>query len=85
MPARLIETIEARQVTTLHFVPSMLQAFVEHLASVPDAVRGCASLRRVICSGEALPARACGTMRGGCCRMCELDNLYGPTESRRST
>ena len=33
-PARLIETIAAQQVTTLHFVPSMLQAFVEHLASV---------------------------------------------------
>ena len=44
--AYLIETIDARQVTTLHFVPSMLQAFVEHLVSVPAAVRGCASLRR---------------------------------------
>ena len=55
-PARLIETIAAQAVTTLHFVPSMLQAFVEHLASVPEAVRGCASLRRLICSGEALPA-----------------------------
>ena len=79
-PARLIETIAARQVTTLHFVPSMLQAFVEHLASVPDAVRGCASLRRLICSGEALPAG----LRDDVQRLLpdvRLENLYGPTEA----
>jgi non-ribosomal peptide synthetase component F len=40
-PARLVETIATQRVTTLHFVPSMLQAFVEHLAAVPDAVRRC--------------------------------------------
>ena len=64
----------------LHFVPSMLQAFVEHLASVPDAVRGCASLRRLICSGEALPAGLRDDVR----RLLpdvRLENLYGPTEA----
>ena len=79
-PARLIETIASRQVTVLHFVPSMLQAFVEHLASVPDAVRGCASLRRLICSGEALPAGLRDDVR----RLLpdvRLENLYGPTEA----
>ena len=54
------ETIEAQGVTTLHFVPSMLQAFVEHLSSQPQAVRRCGSIRRLICSGEALPAELAG-------------------------
>ena len=31
-PARLVETIRREGVTTLHFVPSMLQAFIEHVA-----------------------------------------------------
>ena len=31
-PARLVETIRRDGVTTLHFVPSMLQAFIEHVA-----------------------------------------------------
>ena len=79
-PAQLIETIEAQQVTTLHFVPSMLQAFVEHLASVPGAMQHCASLRRVICSGEALSAE----LRDQALRLLpqvQLENLYGPTEA----
>ena len=46
----LIELIIEQQITTLHFVPSMLQAFVEG-----DQVDNCQSLKRVICSGEALP------------------------------
>ena len=32
-PAQLVETIRAHGVTTLHFVPSMLQAFIEHVGS----------------------------------------------------
>ena len=67
--------------TTLHFVPSMLQAFVEHLVSVPDAVRGCASLRRLICSGEALPAELAGSGVRRLLPDVRLENLYGPTEA----
>jgi non-ribosomal peptide synthetase component F len=51
-PARLMQTIRAQGVTTLHFVPSMLQAFIEQVMAQPSAARdACASLRRVICSG----------------------------------
>ncbi|HEU0052714.1 MAG TPA: AMP-binding protein, partial [Longimicrobium sp.] len=49
-PAYLRDVIEREGVTTLHFVPSMLQPFVE--AVEPGR---CASLRHVVCSGEALP------------------------------
>ncbi|HWA53674.1 MAG TPA: amino acid adenylation domain-containing protein, partial [Solirubrobacterales bacterium] len=79
-PARLIETIESHGVTVLHFVPSMLQAFVEHLASVPGAAGRCGTLRRVICSGEALAAE----LRDQALRLLPhvaLENLYGPTEA----
>jgi non-ribosomal peptide synthetase component F len=46
-PARLVETIRREGVTTLHFVPSMLQAFIEHVA-VEDSQHAPAwtSLRR---------------------------------------
>ena len=45
-------------VTTTHFVPSMLAAFVASLT--PETAReSCASLKRVFCSGEALPADLC--------------------------
>src|SRR5262249_54736466 len=55
-PARLVATIADQGITVLHFVPSMLSAFVEHLVSEPSAVERCGTVRLVICSGEALSA-----------------------------
>jgi non-ribosomal peptide synthetase component F len=49
-PEYLSHLIAQQQITTLHFVPSMLRVFLQHL-TVADGV----SLTRVICSGEALP------------------------------
>jgi amino acid adenylation domain-containing protein len=73
-PAYLVDIIVEHQITTLHFVPSMLQIFLEE----EDVVR-CHSIKRVICSGEALPYDLQ-------CRFfeildTELHNLYGPTEA----
>ena len=48
--AYLVELIEGQEITTLHFVPSMLQIFLEE-----KGLDRCSCLRRVICSGEALP------------------------------
>ncbi|MBX9403189.1 amino acid adenylation domain-containing protein [Lysobacter sp. BMK333-48F3] len=75
-PAYLGELIRAAGVTTLHFVPSMLQVFLARL----DAVAGCASLRRVVCSGEALPAALARQCRERLPQV-RLYNLYGPTEA----
>jgi enterobactin synthetase component F len=44
-------------VTTTHFVPSMLAAFVASLDA--ENVASCRTLRRVFCSGEALPTALC--------------------------
>src|SRR5262249_43455579 len=77
-PAQLVETIGAQGITTLQFVPSMLQAFMEHVALDPARALSCASVRRVVCSGEALPAQ----LRDEVTRLLpqvQLENLYGPT------
>ncbi|XXY48923.1 amino acid adenylation domain-containing protein [Sorangium sp. So ce269] len=70
----LIELIRSQEVTTLHFVPSMLQPMVD------DAGFGsCTTLKRVICSGEALPFEL--QERFFARSRAELHNLYGPTEA----
>ena len=70
----LIELIRRERITTLHFVPSMLQTFVE-----TSDVEQCLSLKRVICSGEALPADLVQRFQQKL--PAELYNLYGPTEA----
>ncbi|HYQ50299.1 MAG TPA: amino acid adenylation domain-containing protein, partial [Pseudomonas sp.] len=74
-PARLVALIERHRVSTLHFVPSMLQVFLQDAG-----VERCRSLRRIICSGEALQEQ---TQQHVFARLpwAGLYNLYGPTEA----
>ncbi|HEY1297338.1 MAG TPA: amino acid adenylation domain-containing protein, partial [Chloroflexota bacterium] len=74
-PAYLAEIIDRSQVKVLHFVPSMLQVFLEH----PGAAERCRSVRLVWTSGEALTS----SQRDGCLRVFEAPvlNLYGPAEA----
>ncbi|QBQ55216.1 non-ribosomal peptide synthetase [Nitrosococcus wardiae] len=74
-PVALQRVIESEQVTTLHFVPSMLQAFIAATHLV-----GCASLRKVICSGEALSMDLQQQVLQARPKL-QLHNLYGPTEA----
>ncbi|NUT53546.1 MAG: amino acid adenylation domain-containing protein, partial [Saccharothrix sp.] len=73
-PDYLVDVVTAESVTVLHFVPSMLRAFVD--AGGPER---CAPVRLVICSGEALPRSLHRAFAAGC--TAELANLYGPTEA----
>lgn len=71
----LKEVIEREAITTIHFVPSMLDVFLTDIEN-----NDCASLKRVICSGEALKSNHIGSFieklgHAG------LYNLYGPTEA----
>jgi len=76
-PAYLAAVIADKGVTTVHFVPSMLSVFV-----TDTDVRGCTSLRRVFCSGEALPAATVRDFHAALAHSGpELHNLYGPTEA----
>ncbi|HVG19444.1 MAG TPA: amino acid adenylation domain-containing protein, partial [Blastocatellia bacterium] len=70
----LVEVMARQQVTTAHFVPSMLRVFLEE-----EGLERCASVRQVMSSGEALTKelvkRYKERMPG------KLHNLYGPTEA----
>jgi amino acid adenylation domain-containing protein len=72
--AYLVKLIAQEQITTLHFVPSMLQVFLQE-----PGLEKCKSLKRVICSGEALPFEL--QKRFFASLDAELHNLYGPTEA----
>jgi amino acid adenylation domain-containing protein len=74
-PSYLSNLIRDSGVTIIHFVPSMLQAFLEE----SGLERSCRTLRHIFASGEALPesvARRCLQRLPG-----RLHNLYGPTEA----
>ncbi|VVP65084.1 Linear gramicidin synthase subunit B [Pseudomonas fluorescens] len=74
-PQRLAALIVEQAITTLHFVPSMLSAFI----AAEDAL-ACTSLTRIICSGEALPMELQRqTLRA--LPQANRYNLYGPTEA----
>nr|AGS49543.1 long-chain-fatty-acid--CoA ligase [uncultured bacterium esnapd8] len=62
-------------VTTLHTVPSVLAELVRDEA----AAMACSGLRRVMCSGEVLPADLAARFH----QICDVavHNLYGPTET----
>ena len=74
----LANLIEKQRITTCHFVPPMLSVFLDER----DLATRCKTLRRVVCSGEALPYElqerffAVFTDPG-----VGLHNLYGPTEA----
>lgn len=72
--AYLVELIARQQVTVIHFVPSMLRAFLNE-----PGLERCDSLRTVICSGEALGV----DLRDAFFKRisARLHNLYGPTEA----
>ncbi|HKS43658.1 MAG TPA: amino acid adenylation domain-containing protein, partial [Amycolatopsis sp.] len=73
-PAYLVGAIERHGITVVHFVASMLAAFLQ---SLPEGA--CSGLRRVINGGEALPAELVPEFHA---RLdAELLNLYGPTEA----
>lgn len=74
-PGYLSDFIQQQQITALHFVPSMLQLFLRH-----GEMAHCRSLRRLFCSGEALPLTAVERCHQQLPAV-ELHNLYGPTEA----
>ena len=74
-PRYLKQAIEQFDITVLHFVPSMLSAFLSYL-SVGD----CPSLKQIVTSGEALSAELQDETFSKYPNV-KLWNLYGPTEA----
>ncbi len=82
-PQAIIEAVHKFSVTTMHFVPSMLNAFLDHLETHEESLSKLESLRQVFSSGESLGAaqvkRFYWLFKGG--DSTRLINLYGPTEA----
>ncbi|WFT94319.1 amino acid adenylation domain-containing protein [Bradyrhizobium barranii] len=74
-PDALVDLIISQRITTVHFVPSMLVSFLD-----AKGVEHCRSLRRLVCSGEALAAASVHKARR-VLPWTGLHNLYGPTEA----
>ncbi|HWL82310.1 MAG TPA: amino acid adenylation domain-containing protein [Roseomonas sp.] len=72
-PVALAAILRRQRITTAHFVPSMLAAFLAE-----PAARGL-NLARVFCSGEELTPELRDRFHATC--TAELHNLYGPTEA----
>ncbi|WP_051944337.1 non-ribosomal peptide synthetase [Streptacidiphilus rugosus] len=74
-PEALAALIRSERISYVHFVPSMLEVFLQS-----PAAADCGGLRHVVCSGEALPpalaARFARTLPSTA-----LHNFYGPTEA----
>jgi amino acid adenylation domain-containing protein len=75
-PAYLARLLAEEKITTVHFVPSMLQVFLEE-----PGIGALRSLRRVIASGEALSPALVERFFDRLPAGAELHNLYGPTEA----
>jgi amino acid adenylation domain-containing protein/non-ribosomal peptide synthase protein (TIGR01720 family) len=74
-PARIVELVREHGVTVLHFVPALLQLFVEE-PRLPE----CDSLRLLFSGGEALPAELRDRVFQQLPAV-KLHNRYGPSET----
>ncbi|UOG22948.1 amino acid adenylation domain-containing protein [Gordonia amicalis] len=77
-PSYLVDVIQREDVTTLHFVPSMLSTFLDVLG--PDRLAELSPVRQIFTSGEALAASTAAGLRNVLPAV-GLHNLYGPTEA----
>ena len=81
-PETIVETVSKYKVTSIHFVPSMLNAFMEYVESL-DGMDSISSIRWVFASGEALSVPQIKRFNHLFHDKCgiRLINLYGPTEA----
>ncbi|RIU88005.1 AMP-binding protein, partial [Oceanobacillus picturae] len=81
-PEAIVSAIERNQVTRMHFVPSMLNAFIDYIDGNIDTKR-LSSLTQVSTSGEALKLHQVEAFNSllGSTNGTKLTNLYGPTEA----
>ena len=74
-PAYLVQLIQARQVTTMKFVPALLHQFLEE-----PGVERCTSLTDIFCGGGELTLALLRSLRERLPKV-RVHNVYGPTEA----
>ncbi len=81
-PQAIAHAVATHHVTTIHFVPSMLNVFLNYIETV-GGVSELASLKQVFASGEALSLHHTNLFNRLLCKTngTSLANLYGPTEA----
>ena len=81
-PGAITDAIEKHSVTTMHFVPSMLNMFLEYMEN-GKSLDKISSLKQVFASGEALQVKQVQRFNQliGSRYGTKLVNLYGPTEA----
>ncbi|MBN2617405.1 MAG: AMP-binding protein, partial [Spirochaetales bacterium] len=81
-PEVIAKTIEKEDISVIHFVPSMLSLFLEYIERFSSGEKF-KTLKRVICSGEALNLNQVEKFTQLLSKSCNtsIHNLYGPTEA----
>ena len=79
----LVEFIEERKVTHLHFVPSALPIFLDVIRDFNKNGEKLSSLKSIFCSGEALSTELASDVLN--LLNVKLHNIYGPTETGEVT
>lgn len=81
-PEQIVNYISIHRVTTIHFVPTMLNVFLEYVGT-EHAIAKLSTLRRVFASGEVLKPEYVAKFNHMLYKQnaTYLTNLYGPTET----
>ncbi|MGB5930758.1 MAG: amino acid adenylation domain-containing protein, partial [Cyclobacteriaceae bacterium] len=79
-PSELVREIQNRKVSTIHFVPSMFDVFLNYILK-HDLDKELSSLDQIFVSGEALKVDHLTKFKNSTISHCRLVNLYGPTEA----
>ncbi|WP_164744542.1 non-ribosomal peptide synthetase, partial [Paenibacillus xylaniclasticus] len=81
-PTLITRTIIEEKVTTLHFVPPMLSAFLDYLENHRETAKAMGHIKHIFVSGEALPKHTVERFYSIVeSDQIKLVNLYGPTEA----
>ncbi len=81
-PEQIINALEKHKVSVMHFVPSMLNLFIDYLNQNKEEILRLSSLRSVFASGEQLKRDTVNRFyKLFNFETTKLYNLYGPTEA----
>lgn len=84
IPLAIVETIKKHQISVMHFVPSMLNVFLDYLeGKSAEEIKKLSCVKQVFASGEALTPSHVRKYNNvfGKYTNAKLTNLYGPTEA----
>lgn len=81
-PKSIIDAIEKNKITTIHFVPSMFNIFLEYISEIKQ-IEKLKTLKQIFTSGESLGIQHVNSFKNHIYSKYKINliNLYGPTEA----